>query len=133
MRIHPEAMPPLLRGLGTALILLVSAAVIVAERGAQRDAAARAAAVEVARIAEAAQPSPGADRADRADLAALVDELRLLRLQLARDELSDEVFENAWFQVLGLFGTGLIAASFLLEARRKARPPTGAGSADPGT
>lgn len=127
MRIHPDAMPPLLRGLGTALILLVSAAVIVAERGAQRDAAARAAAVEVARIAEAADPAPGAD------LAALVDELRRLRLQLARDELSDEVFENAWFQMLGLFGTGLIAASFLLEARRKARPPAGAGSADPGT
>ena len=50
---------------------------------------------------------------------ALATEVRLLRLQLQDNDLADEVFENPWFQWLGLLGTGLIAASFFAEWQLK--------------
>lgn len=104
----PDALPPLLRGLGTALILLTSALVVVVERNATEDAPAVATA---ARIEAAAGGAGGVD--------ALTAEIRLLRLQMRDNDLADEVFENPWFQWLGLLGTALISASFFAEWRIK--------------
>lgn len=104
----PDALPPLLRGLGTALILLTSALVVVVERNATDDAP--AAATE-APFEAAADGASGVD--------ALTAEIRLLRLQMRDNDLADEVFENPWFQWLGLLGTALISASFFAEWRIK--------------
>ena len=109
----PEPLPPLLRGLGTLLILLTSALVVTVER---RDNAERAEQAHLARIALKAERSL---QQGRADTDALAIELRLLRLQLQDNDLADEVFENPWFQWLGLLGTGLIAASFFAEWQRE--------------
>lgn len=111
----PEPLPPLLRGLGTLLILLTSALVVTVER---RDNAERAEQAHLARIALKAERSLQQGRADT-DTDALAIELRLLRLQLQDNDLADEVFENPWFQWLGLLGTGLIAASFFAEWQLK--------------
>lgn len=110
-----ESLPPLLRGLGTLLILLTSALVVTVER---RDNAHRAEQIHLARLASKAEASlpqhPG-------DANALATEVRLLRLQLQDNDLADDVFENPWFQWLGLLGTGLIASSFFAEWRLKRR------------
>lgn len=55
------------------------------------------------------------------DNAQLLAEIRQLRAELREDDVSDRVLENVWIQLLGLLGTGLIAASFLIEARQKYR------------
>ena len=109
----PDSLPPLLRGLGTALILLTSALVVVVERGTDDDTAAIAAMRPLAVKAEA-----GLHRGD-AGADALATEVRLLRLQLQDNDLADDVFENPWFQWLGLLGTALISASFFAEWRLK--------------
>lgn len=124
----PDSLPPLLRGLGTAMILLTSALVVVVERRTDDDASALAAMTQVALKAEEAahHGETGTD--------ALTTEVRLLRLQLQGNDLADDVFENPWFQWLGLLGTGLIAASFFAEwhlkrtiarAAQAAAPPDG--------
>lgn len=109
----PEPLPPLLRGVGTLLILLTSALVVTVER---RDNAESAEQAHLARIALKAERSL---QQGRADTDALAIELRLLRLQLQDNDLADEVFENPWFQWLGLLGTGLIATSFFAEWQLK--------------
>lgn len=109
----PDSLPPLLRGLGTALILLTSALVVVVERRTNDDAVALAAMTQLAVKAEEAahRGTTGAD--------ALATEVRLLRQQLQGNDLADDVFENPWFQWLGLLGTALISASFFAEWRLK--------------
>jgi hypothetical protein len=109
----PEPLPPLLRGLGTLLILLTSALVVTVER---RDNAERAEQGHLARIALKAERSL---QSDQGKPDALATEVKLLRLQLQDNDLADEVFENPWFQWLGLLGTGLIAASFFAEWQLK--------------
>jgi hypothetical protein len=124
-----ESLPPLLRGLGTTLILLTSALVVTVERREDTDPTGHAAMARLALQAEEAthRGESGSD--------ALATEVRLLRLQLQDSDLADEVFENPWFQWLGLLGTGLIAFSFFAEwrlrrdiarAARAAAPPGGA-------
>ena len=109
----PDSLPPLLRGLGTALILATSALVVVVERRPDDEAASRAAMTQLAVNAE-----EGLHHGERgAD--ALATEVRLLHLQLQGNDLADDVFENPWFQWLGLLGTALISASFFAEWRLK--------------
>ncbi|CAN4279751.1 hypothetical protein LJR125_002638 [Pseudoxanthomonas sp. LjRoot125] len=108
-----DSLPPLLRGLGTLLILLTSALVVTVER---RENAAR---VEQAHIARVALKAEESRQPRRAGTNALTQEVKLLRLQLQDNDLADDVFENPWFQWLGLLGTGLIAASFFAEWRLK--------------
>ncbi|KRA44497.1 hypothetical protein [Pseudoxanthomonas sp. Root630] len=108
-----DSLPPLLRGLGTLLILLTSALVVTVER---RDNTERVEQAHIARIALKAEESLPQGRADTSTLA---KEVKLLRLQLQDNDLADDVFENPWFQWLGLLGTGLIAASFFAEWRLK--------------
>ena len=62
---------------------------------------------------------PESGQPGRAGTNALTQEVKLLRLQLQGNDLADDVFENPWFQWLGLLGTGLISASFFAEWRLK--------------
>lgn len=123
----PDSLPPLLRGLGTALILLTSALVVVVERRTDDDTSAIAAMAQLAIKAE-----EGRHRGD-AGADALATEVRLLRLQLQDNDLADDVFENPWFQWLGLLGTALISASFFAEWRLKHDVARAAKAAAPDT
>ncbi|HEU4670079.1 MAG TPA: hypothetical protein VFR91_05205 [Dyella sp.] len=108
-----DHVPPLLRGLGFLLILVASVVAGTIEHRADlatqaRIAEARARMEAVAR--SAASGSPG-------ETIAL--ELRLLRLQLQEQDFSGRVLENPAFQLLGSFGSLLVAVSFLIEARAR--------------
>ena len=108
-----DHVPPLLRGIGFALILLASVVVGVGEYRANAGQRDRAAQVRARMDAQAA-----ASREDgRAD--AIAAEIRMLRQQLQDEDLADKVFENPWFQLIGVLGTGLVAVSFLYEAWAK--------------
>ena len=106
-----DHVPPLLRGLGFSLVLHTSLVVGVAEhrqesRISERVALLREQVHEDAAITDGRRPSE-----------AIARELRLLRLQLQEQDLAERVFENRWFQLLGILASALIAASFLYEAR----------------
>lgn len=105
-----DHVPPLLRGLGFTLVLLTSLVVGVAEhrqesRISERVALLREQVHEDAAITDGRRPPE-----------AIARELRLLRLQLQEQDLAERVFENRWFQLLGILASALIAASFLYEA-----------------
>lgn len=111
-------LPPLLRGLGTLLLLLTSVAVGMAEYRYSREAQAMR---DVAR--ERLESAAAAGDNDR--VASLAEEVNLLRRQVQDSDLAGQVFENPWFQLLGALGTLLISGSFFLEAaqRRPRREP----------
>lgn len=107
-----DHLPPLVRGIGLSLVLVASLVVGVAEHRSDRQARER-----LAVLAAHAGDARAADAARPAD--AVAAEIRDLRLQLQDHDLADRVFENPWFQLLGLLGSALVAASFLYEARLK--------------
>lgn len=110
------SLPPLLRGLGTSL-LLISAALTVGYERAQ---------MQAAETAPLAHISP-------VERAALIAQLHRLHVRLDDNDLADEVFENPWFQLLSLLGTGLIAGSFFVEWRvrkQEARLPASIATSD---
>lgn len=94
------SLPPLLRGLGTSLLLLSAALTVWYERE-------QMAASDNATLAHVSS----------AERATLLHELHRLNLRIEDNDLADEVFENPWFQLLSLLGTGLISASFFVEWR----------------
>lgn len=94
------SLPPLLRGLGTTLILVSAALTVWYERQ------------DLHGDAEAALAIMSPTERD-----ALLVQLQRLNLHVEQDALADEVFENPWFQWLSLLGTGLIAGSFFVESR----------------
>lgn len=103
-----EHLPPLLRGIGFGLVLLASVLAGTVEH--------RRAEVARAKYAQLHAQAAAVDVAAGSGAEAIARELRLLRLQLADDDLLDNVIGNRWFQVLGALGSALVAASFLLEA-----------------
>ena len=112
---HP-ALGPLLRGLGTTVVVFASLLVGIAEhrQAAQaREALERSQQGIEAQI-EAAQKGAGIE--------ALTREVGLLRRQLADSSVVSEVFANPRFQLLGLFGTLLVALSFFVEAWQRRGP-----------
>ena len=113
MGTHKDHLPPLLRGMGFLIILLVTVAVGATER--RQYVRAQAKMEQMRAGLDADRSAASAD----GQLDALTREVRLLRMQLQEKDLSDEVLENPWFQFLGALGTGLITASFLLEAKAK--------------
>jgi hypothetical protein len=120
---HP-AFPPLLRGLGTSVLVSASLLVGIAEH--RQGEAARAA------LERAQQRIEGEARAARAGqgIEALTREVSLLRRQLSETGLAGQVFANPFFQVLGALGTMLVAGSFFVEAAQRCgpaspRPPEG--------
>ncbi|MBU6247695.1 MAG: hypothetical protein KGN77_08050 [Xanthomonadaceae bacterium] len=107
-----DHVPPLLRGLGFLLVMVAGAVAVTMEHRAHLATQARMAAqrARMDAVAQVADGRPGES---------VAMELRLLRLQLREQDLSDRVLENPAFQLLGSFGSLLVAVSFLLEARAK--------------
>ena len=106
---HP-ALGPLLRGLGTTVVVFASLLIGIAEhrQAAEARAALESSQQRIEAQIDAEQGSEGVE--------ALTREVGLLRRQLAETSLVSGVFANPWFQVLGLFGTLLVALSFFVEA-----------------
>ena len=113
VRHSSDHLPPLLRGLGFALVLLTSVAIGMKEHRANVETRARIveARARMDAVAAAALDNPRSD--------AIAREIQLLRLQLQEQDFTDRVFENPVFQLLGSLGSALVAASFFLEARAK--------------
>jgi hypothetical protein len=120
---HPS-LPPLLRGIGTAVLVLASLLVGVAE---QRQGEALRAGLERAqqRVEDEVRRARDGQGVD-----ALTQEVRLLRLQLSESDLAGQVFANPWFQWLGAVGTLLVAGSFFVEAAQR-RAPSGEDAPPP--
>lgn len=119
------AVPPLLRGVGTSVLVFASLLVGVSE---YRQGRAAREALELVRggLQQQAQSATSGEGLD-----ALTRELTLLRLQLSESSLAGEVFANPWFQVLGALGTLLVAASFFVEAGQRIRSGGEAGAPPP--
>src|ERR1051326_9628583 len=106
-----DSFPPLLRAIGTTVILAatVIAFVIARQHVAQREAhhppAART----------AGKPSA------TSDVQTLAAEVEELRSEVEAESVAEEVLENRWFEWLGFAGTANVASSFYTEwyVRRK--------------
>jgi hypothetical protein len=123
-----EALPPLLRGLGTTVILVATVVSLATARGNQRPPTSLR--LPLARPAAAAS-SQGAPPATR-DLD-LAREIAALRQEVADDSVLEEVFENPWFELCGIVGTAVITSSFFLEwSIRRRKLAQGAGASAPG-
>lgn len=111
MRDH---LPPLLRGLGFALVLVTSLVVATTEQRERAHSRERLAHLRAQVESDTVRNGGVASRE-------IATELRRLRLQLqnADEDLADRIFENLWFQLLGTLGTAVVAASFFYEAALK--------------
>ena len=109
-----DYLPPLLRGIGTTLILIGT---VVAFLSACRD-------IDHNRAkTQSFAPVPAYRSQPTLDLVA--KELQELRAETQTENLAEEIFENRWFEWLGVFGAGVASASFYVEAlmRRSKRLP----------
>jgi hypothetical protein len=95
-----DSTPPLLRGLGTTLILLATILSFFIARQEMK-----AGDPAGGRVTAAAAAAPAAAQPDD-------------------DSVIEEVFSNPWFEALSYLGTGLIGSSFYLEwfLRRRKQP-----------
>jgi hypothetical protein len=105
-----ESMPPFVRGVGTTVILVATIVSLATARHPGTPPAALR--LPLARPTPAAVPKPANAPVLDSDIAR---ELAALRGEVADDSLLEEVFENPWFEISGILGTTLIAASFFLE------------------
>ena len=102
-----DFLPPLLRGIGTTIILI--AALISFSVARQSTDQQRKEREEAASISAPAS----------SELARLSEEVEDLRLETEEDTIVEKVFENRWFEWLGFVGTAIIASSFYVEALLK--------------
>jgi alcohol dehydrogenase class IV len=100
-----NSFPPLLRGIGVAVMLM--AAVTAFCIGRQHNQ------LQFARL-NSYQSASGKKSGD--SVAALVSEVQKLRAEVEQESLVEEVLENAWFEWLGFAGSAIFAASFFAEA-----------------
>lgn len=99
-----EALPPLLRGIGTTLILIAAlVAFSVTHRHAERQK-------------EDARASSGGPSRPVPGIGELTREIADLRAEVEEDSAVQEALENPWFEWLGFLGTATIASSFFAES-----------------
>jgi hypothetical protein len=111
---NPHSIPPLLRGIGTTVVLLTTILSVIFARADLRQS--------VKKLSPPPAPSqtatsPASDR----DISAVAEEVRELKEEVERDSVAEEVLENKWFEVFGFIGTAIVAGSFYAEwyVRRK--------------
>ena len=103
-RMNP-ALPPLLRGIGTLVILTTAViAFCIAHRHERSQRT-------------GSRPNPVATGKKSGDSpASSVSEGQEPGVEIARDTVVEEVLENDWVECLGLVGTAIFGASFFVEA-----------------
>jgi hypothetical protein len=104
--IDRDYLPPLLRGLGTTVVLIGTVvALVTARRDLEQLRSRRQASPLATAFGSGSQPT----------LALVAKELQELRGEEHDDNIVEEVFENRWFEWLGLLGAGLVSGSFYVE------------------
>lgn len=118
-------MPPLLRGVGTSVILFATVLSFAAAREDPRAGLGGRPPASRPAATAATQPSPSAWPPE------IAGEIAELRREIADDSVLEEVVENPWFEVGGFAGTACIAASFFVEhaLRRRRKVEASAGPA----
>jgi hypothetical protein len=110
-----DSLPPLLRGVGTTVVLI---AAVVAFVVARRD-------VEKHRLKrEAIQVQASAQRQPDRDFGALASEIHELRTGVEHESIAEEVLENRCFEWAGFLGMAMIAGSFYAEWYIRNSKPT---------
>jgi hypothetical protein len=105
--VNRDYLPPLLRGIGTSVILIGSVVALVAAR---RD---------VDRYRSRGQAVPLASAfgdGSQLTLALVAKELQELRAEALNDNIVEQVIESRWFEWLGLIGVGVVSGSFYIES-----------------
>jgi hypothetical protein len=106
-----ESLPPLLRGVGSTMILLATITAIVTAR---RD-------IQNTQVNRAARERAATEHPVATGLEALTGEIRDLKSELEERSATEEVLESSWVEMLGIVGTAFIACSFYAEAIVKMR------------
>src|SRR5271154_4792338 len=106
-----DSLPPLLRGIGTTIVLFATIfTVIAARREVQTDRIKREA------IYMKAKADAEAQAAAVRNLAELKAEVQDLRSGMREEGVAEEVIKNPWFDWVGFLGMLIIAMSFFLES-----------------
>lgn len=101
-----DSLPPLLRGIGTTVVL---AAAVVAFAVAGRDNG------QARSERQATHPAGNNWSGSASDLAALSNQVEELRQEVEDENVAEEVIKNPWFDWLSFSGTAIIAGSFYTE------------------
>lgn len=97
-----DAIPPLLRGVGTTIILIAAVfTFFVARRDVERHRTMR--------------ETNEARRQPSSDVKSLASDIQELRGEVEHENIIEEVLENRWFEWMGFIGSGFIAGSFFAE------------------
>ncbi len=111
-----NCLPPLLRGIGTTILLFATVfSVIAARRDLRTDRIKREAVYARARADAEAQVVAARN------LAGLEAAVEDLRSGMQEESVAGEVIENPWFDWGGLVGTAIIASSFYVESFQRRR------------
>lgn len=106
-----ESIPPLLRAIGTTVILV---ATLVGAIQARMELKAAHAAQQAAK--QSGGTTAGAANADHSPaLDALAKEVGELHQAAQEESIVDDVVLNPWFEFLGMAGTGIVAMSFYAD------------------
>jgi hypothetical protein len=113
--VNRDYLPPLLRGVGTTVVLIGTVvALVAARRDIDRLRSRRQASPLASAFGSGAQPT----------LALLAKELQELRTEARDDNVIEEIIESRWFEWLGLIGAGVISGSFYVETLiRRSKSP----------
>jgi hypothetical protein len=117
-----DYLPPLLRGIGTTLILIGTVVAFVSvRRDVEQHTSNRRASALTSTLRGSPQPT----------LDLLATDLQQVRSEMREESVAEEVFENRWFESLGLLGAGIASATFYIESlMRRSKSPSSKASAD---
>ena len=99
------SIPPLLRGIGTTIVLLAGVISFLIARGQ----------VQAGKAAHNVSRPASSSTASDPQLTSLASEVEEMRAELQEDTMIEKVIENPWFEILGFLGTAVIASSFYSE------------------
>lgn len=99
------SIPPLLRGIGTTIVLLAGVISFLIARGQ----------VQAGKAAHTPGQASVVGAKSDPQLTSLANEVELMRAEIQDDTMMEKVIENPWFEILGFLGTTVIASSFYSE------------------
>ena len=111
---NPHSVPPLLRGIGTTVVLLATVLSVMFARADLRNGAKKS-------FLPTTNSQAAAVAGTERDISVVAAEVREMKEEMERESVAEEVLENKWFEIFGFLGTGIVASSFYAEwyVRRK--------------